>query len=101
LAKLATLRRHVRRFRRLGQALKALFSPNLEKAPTFLDDRFLVATSNAAGRGNRRYRKMQRTVYRVRAKARIAGRIGLDLQRDAQARGRTETTRSLHKARAA
>ena len=61
LAKLARLRGRVRRFRRVGQALKALFSPNLEKALTFLDDRLLPATSNAVERGNRRYRKMQKS----------------------------------------
>src|SRR5262249_41713407 len=60
LAKLARLRGRVRRFRRVGQALKALSSPNLEKALVFLDDRLLGATSNAVERGNRRYRKMQK-----------------------------------------
>jgi len=29
---------------------------------TFLDDRLLGATSNAVERGNRRYRKMQKTI---------------------------------------
>jgi len=38
LAKLATLRRHVQRFKALGDTLKKLFSPTLEKALTFLDD---------------------------------------------------------------
>jgi hypothetical protein len=101
LAKLARLRGRVRRFRRIGQALKALSSPNLEKALTFLDDRLLGATSNAVERGNRRYRKMQKTIYRVRTEAAINGRIALDLQREAQARDRLEATRTLHRARAA
>src|SRR5512132_4642173 len=39
LAKLAKLRRHVQRFRQLGETLKKLFSPTLEKALTFLDDK--------------------------------------------------------------
>jgi hypothetical protein len=56
LAKLAKLRRRVRRFRSLGKTLDKLFSANLEKALTFLDDRLLGATSNAVERGNRRYR---------------------------------------------
>ncbi len=105
LAKLARLRARlrarVRRFRRVGQALKALFSANLEKALTFLDDRLLGATSNAVERGNRRYRKMQKTVYRVRTESSINGRIALDLQRESRARDRTEATRTLHQARAA
>jgi hypothetical protein len=51
LEKLARVRRRVRRFRSLRQALQKLFSPNLEKALTFLDDRLLGATSNAVERG--------------------------------------------------
>ncbi len=56
LTKLARLRQRVRRFSTLCQVLKGLFSANLEKALTFLDDRLLGATSNAVERGNRRYR---------------------------------------------
>jgi len=99
LAKLARLRRRVRRFKKVGQTLKKLFSPNLEKALTFLDDSYLPATSNAVERGNRRHRKMQKTVYRVRTRERIVGRIALDMQRDAQAPSRTRTTAALHLAR--
>ena len=76
-------------------------SPNLEKALTFLDDRLLGATSNAVERGNRRYRKMQKTVYRVRTESGINGRIALDLQRESRARDRMEAARTLHRARAA
>ena len=101
LAKLARLRGRVRRFRRVGQALKALFSPNLEKTLVFLDDRLLGSTSNAVERGNRRYRKMQKTIYRVRTESAINGRIALDLEREARARDRKEATRTLHRARAA
>ena len=101
LAKLARLRGRVRRFRRVGQALKALSSPTLEKALVFLDDRLPGATSNAVERGNRRYRKMQKTVYRVRTESAINGRIALDLQRERRAQDRTATARSLHRARAA
>jgi Transposase len=39
LAKLATLRRRVQQFKALGDILKKLFSPTLEKALTFLDDK--------------------------------------------------------------
>ena len=100
-AKLARLRRRARRFRRLGSVLKKLFSGDVEKALTFLDERLLGATSNAVERGNRRYRKMQRSVYRVRTEAAINGRLALDLERERRARDRTETTRTLHRARAA
>jgi transposase len=101
LEKRSQLRRRVRRFRSVGQTLQKLFSPNLEKALTFLDDRLLGATSNAVERGNRRYRKMQKTVYRVRTQTHIIGRIALDMLRESQAASRAETTRTLHRARAA
>lgn len=101
LEKLAGLRRRVRRFRAVGQTLQKLFSANLEKALTFLDDRLLGSTSNAVERGNRRYRKMQKTVYRVRTKAHILGRIALDLLREAHADGRAKTTKTLHRVRSA
>jgi hypothetical protein len=99
LAKLAGLRRRVRRCRSLGKCLDKLHSPNLEKALTFLDDQLLPATSNAVERGNRRYRKMQKAIYRVRTQASIQGRLALDLQRDQQAGDRTETIACLHQTR--
>jgi hypothetical protein len=101
LAKLAALRARLRRFRRLGAVLKKLSSPGLEKALVFLDERLMGATSNAVERGNRRYRKMQKTVYRVRTRRAIEGRLAMDLQRESQARGRSDTTQALHKDRAA
>lgn len=100
LAKLAKLRKRVRRFRNVGKTLSKLFSPNLEKALTFLDDSLLPATSNAVERGNRRHRKMQKTVYRVRTQQHIHARIAVDMLRDAQASGRFDTTHTLHHARA-
>ncbi len=96
LSKLARLRRHVRRYRSLGKSLDKLHSPNLEKALTFLDNKLLPATSNAVERGNRRLRKMQKTVYRVRTQASLEGRLALDLQRDQQADGRSSTISRLH-----
>jgi hypothetical protein len=101
LAKLAALRARLRRFGRLREVLKKLLSPGLEKALVFLDERLMGATSNAVERGNRRYRKMQKTVYRVRTQRAIECRLALDLQRERQSHGRSETTRTLHKARAA
>ncbi|MHC5541572.1 IS66 family transposase, partial [Singulisphaera rosea] len=101
LAKLARLRAHLRRFVRLREVLKKLFSPSLEKALMFLDDKGLGTTSNAVERGNRRYRKMQKTVYRVRTQEAIEERLALDLLREQQAGGRSETIEALHLARAA
>jgi hypothetical protein len=101
LAKLARLRQRVQRFTQIGQTLRALFSTNVEKALTFLDDRLLPATSNAVERGNRRYRKMQKTIYRVRTYAQVLGRLALDLLRDAFAQSRSGPLQLLHQARAA
>ena len=99
LEKLAHLRRRVKRFGEVGKALAKLYSPNLEKALTFLDDKLLPSTSNAVERGNRRHRKMQKTVYRVRTRQSLQRRIALDLLREMQAAGRCRATRALHRAR--
>ncbi len=101
LAKLAALRGRLRRFVRLRTVLKKLFLPGLDKALVFLDEKLLGATSNAVERGNRRYRKMQKTVYRVRTRRAIEGRLALDLLRERQAQSRAKTTKTLHRARAA
>jgi transposase len=101
LAKLAQLRRRVRRFKKIGKTLQRLFSPNLEKALTFLDDKLLPSTSNAVERGNRRHRKMQKTVYRVQTRLSIHRRLALDLLRETQAAPRRQATAALHEARAA
>jgi hypothetical protein len=100
LAKLAKLRGRVRRFKAVGRTLQKLFSPNLEKALVFLDDSLLPSTSNAVERGNRRHRKMQKSVYRVRSQEHIVHRIALDMQREAQTSGRDQATTTLHLARA-
>jgi hypothetical protein len=99
LAKLARLRRRVSRFKSLRQTLNKLFSPTIDKALTFLDDALLPATSNAVERGNRRHRKMPKTVYRVRTGPHIRQRIAIDMFRDARAQGRLQTTQTLHYAR--
>ena len=99
LDKLDNLRRRLLRFTQLGETLKKLFSPTLEKALTFLDDKLLPSTSNAVERGNRRYRKMQKQVYRVRTQEQIRTRLALDMWREAQAEGRQQTLASLHHAR--
>jgi hypothetical protein len=96
LEKLGRLRARVRRFRSLREALSKLFSPNLEKALTFLDDRLLPATSNAVERGNRRHRKMQKSIYRVRTQDNIRQRIALDMYRDIHCHKAKQTMTSLH-----
>jgi len=96
LEKLARLRRRIRRFGALRDTLKKLWSPNLEKALTFLDDSLLPATSNAVERANRRHRKMQKSIYRVRTSDHISQRIAVDRQRDAYSAGLRKTIRTLH-----
>jgi hypothetical protein len=95
LDKLAKLRRRVRRFKKIGQTLRKLFVPNLEKALTFLDDSLLPSTSNAVERGYRRHRKMQKSVYRVRSQERIIERVALDMERDARTEAREQTASTL------
>ena len=100
LAKLAKLRSRVRRFKQVGKTLSKIFSPNLDKALTFLDHKLLPSTSNAVERGYRRHRKMQKSIYRVRTMSRLIARIALDMLRDLQLLGRSITTKTLHQARA-
>src|SRR6266849_8824986 len=99
LGKVKKLRQWVKRFTWIGETLKKVFSPHLEKALTFLDDKLLPATSNAVERGNRRHRKRQKSVYRVRSKVCLEGRIALDMIRESRAESRDHTTQALHKAR--
>lgn len=99
LEKLAKLRQRVRRFQWIGQTLSKLFSPNLEKSLTFLDDKLLPSTSNAVERGNRRHRKMQKNVYRVRTQQTISSRIALDMEREERTQPRQQTTNTLHRTR--
>ncbi len=100
LAKLAKLRQRVARLKEVAQVLSKLSSPTVEKALTFLDDKLLPSTSNAVARGNRRHRKMQKSVYRVRSHTNLRQRMALDLLRDARATARAHTAQTLHHARA-
>jgi hypothetical protein len=100
LGRLARLRSRVRRFKRIGRALDKLYTPNLEKALTYLDDKLLPGTSNAVERGNRRYRKAQRSIYSVRTAEHIRQRIALDMHREQRSMDRLRTTKVLHQARA-
>ena len=99
LEKLARLRRRVRRFTQVGRSLSALFSPDLEKALVFLNDKLLPSTSNAVERGNRRHRKMQKTVYSVRTQPHVRQRIALGLLREMNAAGRDAAIKTLHEER--
>jgi len=83
----------------VGRTLTTLFTPNLQKALTFLDDRSLPATSNAVERSNRRFRKAQASIYSVRTAEHIRQRIALDMQRDQRATHRFATIQTLHLAR--
>ena len=100
LAKLARLRQRVQRFAQLSRVLKGLFGAHIEKALTFLDERLLGATSPAVERANRRYRKLQNSVYRVRTYAHVVERLALDLFREAALQARTATLQHLHHQRA-
>ena len=100
LAKLAQLRQRVRRYKHVGSLLNKLCSPHLDKALTFLDDKLLPSTSNAVERGNRRHRKMQKTIYRVRTHTHLHNRVALDMLRDAQKERRMDTLQTLHRERA-
>jgi hypothetical protein len=91
----------LRRFKRLATVRKKLPSPGREKALVFRDQRLWGATSHAVERGHRRYRKMPKTVDRVRTQRTIEGRRALDLLPERPVRGRAETTGTWHKARAA
>ena len=96
LEKLARLCRRIRRLVALRDTLKKLWSPNLEKALTFLDDSLLPATSNAVERVNRRHRKMQKSIYRVRTRDHISQRIAVDMRRDEYSVGLKKTISTLH-----
>ena len=92
-------RRFFQRFPELEAVRKKLGHPNLDKALEFLDDKLLEKTSNAVERSNRRHRKMQNTVYRVRTAATIEGRIKLDMMRDRFLLFRGDVVTTLHQER--
>jgi hypothetical protein len=85
-----------------GEALpvKKLRSESLEKALTLLDDSLLPGTSDAVGRTNRRHRRMQKTICRVRTTEHVSQRIAADCLREARAEGRATTSAVLHPTRA-
>jgi hypothetical protein len=95
LKKLAKLRLKVLRFQEVYTTLKKVFSPNLEKALTFLDEKLLPSTSNGVERENRRFRKMQKSNYRVRCQRSIVQRIALDMIRGVRYRRRPAVIAAL------
>jgi hypothetical protein len=99
LVKLQKLRERLKRFDGLSDVLKKIGSSTVERSLVFLDDKKLPSTSNAVERGNRRFRKMQKTVYRVRTIKRIRERIALDMVRDSRLLARRQTILSLQVAR--
>ena len=100
LNKLRKLRERLKRFKRLSTVLKKPESPTVDRSLVFLDDKQLPSTSNAVERGNRRFRKMQKTVYRVRTSDHLKRRVALDMFRDLRLPSRRRTIQSLHDARA-
>jgi hypothetical protein len=100
LEKLRKLRERLKRFGWLAEVLKKLESPTIDRSLVFLDDKKLPSTSNAVERGNRRFRKMQKTVYRVRTYENIRQRIAMDMFRDLYLPLRLQTIQSLHETRA-
>ena len=99
LGRLAQLRSKLFRFKGLGTVLSKLHSPNLDKALTFLDDKNLEATSNSVERANRRHRKMQKSIYRVRTHTSLRHRIALDMLRDRELEKRPLVVNALRLAR--
>lgn len=94
LARLRRLQRDVVRLP-IGAALAAVLKRNVARALTFLDDRRMPATSNAVERANRRYRKVQNSVYRVRTIEHVRGRMAMDLLRETYAPAWQQTLRLL------
>ena len=78
----------------------------MAKIPSPWDDRgalspgFGARPLSAAERYTTRYRKMQKSVYRVRTQEQISTRLALDMWREAHAEGRQQTLAALHRARA-
>lgn len=96
LIKLNKLRSKLRRFKNLNKTLQKINSHNIEKALMFLDDSFLEATSNSVEVANRRHRKMQKGIYRVRTEESITNRIALDMLRDQECMVHQDVLAVLH-----
>lgn len=103
-AKLTELRPEALKLREehaLQVDFSSLLGPCIERSLIYLDHPQLPGTSNAVERSNRRYRKMQKSVYRVRSRRRMQGRLALDLLREQRWRQRQESLLTLHRSRQA
>jgi hypothetical protein len=94
--KLEALRMRLKRMGKLAKCLGRLASANTAKSLAYLDARGFPGTSNAVERGNRRHRKMQKSVYRVRTLERIRQRVSLDMLRERGMRARIQIIELLH-----
>jgi hypothetical protein len=94
--KLERLRKRVGRMEKWSKRLGRLTSANAEKSLAYLDVKGFPGTSNAVERGNRRHRKMQKSVYRVRTLEHVRQRIALDMLREQGARARLRVSEFLH-----
>jgi transposase-like protein len=94
--KLEVLRDRLKRMKKLSKSMRRLASTNAEKSLAYLDVKDFPGTSNAVERGNRRHRKMQKSVYRVRMLEHIRQRIALDMQRERGSRTRFQIIELLH-----
>ena len=95
LRRLTKRRRRVRRRKRRGRTLDQLRSANLGKALGFLDDRLLPSTSHAGGRGNRRFRKAQKSISGVRTPPPLGQRSARDRQRERRANHQRRRLKAL------
>ena len=100
LAKLEKLRARLRRFGRLRKVLKKLLAPGLEKALVFLDERLLGHVQRGGAWQSSLPQDAEDGVPGSDA-AGDRGPAALDLLREQHAQGRAQTTKILHKARAA
>lgn len=85
----------------LGPLLSTLNGSCIEKSLVYLDRPELPSTSNAVERSNRRYRKMQKSVYRVRTQRQLRRRLALDMVREQRSPAREQCMAALHQMRAA
>lgn len=77
----------------------SLLGPCIEKSLVYLDHPQLPSTSNAVERSNRRYRKLQKSVYRVRGRRQMEGRLAMDLVREQRGPQRHRSLLTLHRSR--
>lgn len=97
--KLHHLRGRLKRFKHGSEFSKVLQTSFVEHSLRFLEDKQCPSTTNSVERSNRRFRKMQKTIYRVRTQEHIKQRIALDMFRDLYSPTRKNVMNALHDAR--